>query len=46
MARFGMMITCNRPPEELVGSAQYIGGGVGEHGEGSGWAWGYACGVS
>jgi 5,10-methylenetetrahydromethanopterin reductase len=24
MARFGMMITCNRPPEELVGSAQYI----------------------
>lgn len=24
MARFGMMITCNRPPEELVGSARYI----------------------
>ncbi len=24
MTRFGMMITCNRPPEELVGSAQYI----------------------
>ena len=24
MTRFGVMITCNRPPEELVGSAQYI----------------------
>lgn len=24
MTRFGMMITCNRPPEELVGSAKYI----------------------